>query len=96
MSTTDDLWKTKVAKVRACRDASLAKVEPKLQGLPDTLPLNSTTLPGIVLTEKEREITENFTVKQLLAKLKDRSFSVEEVTRSFLRRAALAHVAVSS
>ncbi|KAL2206341.1 amidase [Sarocladium strictum] len=95
MSTTKDAWKTKVAKVRATRDASLAKVEPKLEDVPDTLPLNSTTLPEIVLTAKEREITEKFTVKQLLGGLRDRSFSVEEVTRAFLRRAALAHAATN-
>lgn len=95
MSATNDIWKTKVASVRASRDASLAKVEPKLDGLPESLPLNSTVLPKTVLTEKEREITENYTVKQLLAKLRERSFSVEEVTRAFLRRATLAHAAVS-
>lgn len=94
MSATTDIWKTKVASVRAARDASLAKVEPKLDGLPESLPINSTSLPKLVLSAKEREITENYTVKQLLAKLRDRSFSVEEVTRAFLRRAALAHAAV--
>ena len=49
MSATTDIWKTKVASVRAARDASLAKVEPKLDGLPESLPINSTSLPKLVL-----------------------------------------------
>ena len=85
----------RVSWARNQRDAALAKVEPRLEGIPDELPVNSQSLPKAVLTKREIEITEKYSVKQLLSKLWDRSFSVEEVTRAFLRRAALAQVAVS-
>lgn len=87
-------WEEKVARVRAKRDESLAKVEPKLEGVPEELPLNSQGLPKLVLTPREIEITEGYTVIELLAVLRERRISVEEVTRAFLRRAALAHAAV--
>lgn len=87
-------WEDKASWARAQRDASLAKVEPKLQGLPDKLPLSSQDLPKSVLTQREIEITENYTVLELLAVLRERKISVEEVTRAFLRRAALAQAAV--
>lgn len=87
-------WQEKVAWAQEHRDSSLAKVEPKLTGLPAELPLNSQSLPKAVLTEREIEITENYTVTELLKVLRERKISVEEVTRAFLRRAALAHAAV--
>ncbi|KAJ4176244.1 hypothetical protein NW755_014526 [Fusarium falciforme] len=49
----------------------------------------------MVLSSKELEITEQYTVLQLLAALRERKLSVEEVTRAFLRRAALAHAATN-
>lgn len=87
-------WQEKVAWARSQRDANLAKVEPRLEGLPDELPLNSQGLPKIVLTPRELEITDGYSVTELLAALRSRKFSVEEVTRAFLRRAALAQSAV--
>lgn len=84
----------KVSWARAKRDMSILKVEPKLQGIPETLPLSSQNLPLEVLTPREREITEGYTITELLAVLRERKILVEEVTRAFLRRAALAHAAV--
>lgn len=89
-------WEDKASWARANRDASLAKVEPKLQGVPDKLPLSSQDLAKSVLTPREIEITENYSVNELLAVLRERKISVEEVTRAFLRRAALAQAAVCS
>lgn len=88
-------WEAKASIARTKRDESVARVEPPLQGLPDTLPLNSQELPKAILTSKEIEITEKYSVTDLLAKLHSRELSAEEVTRAFLRRAALAHFAVS-
>lgn len=88
-------WQDKVAGERAKRDASLRKVDPKIEGMPNDLPVNSRGLPAVVLTEREIKITESYTVTQLLAVLRERTISVEEVTRAFLRRAAVAHLAVS-
>ncbi|KAH7163582.1 amidase signature domain-containing protein [Dactylonectria estremocensis] len=97
MAALQDLksWQDKAAWARANRDAALAKVEPKLQGVPDELPLSSQDLPKAVLTPKEIEITENYSVNELLAVLRERKISVEEVTRAFLRRAALAQAATN-
>lgn len=98
MTSISDLktWEEKASWARTRRDASLAKVEPKLDGIPDadSLPLSSQELPKDVLTPREIEITEKYTVTELLRVLRERELSVEEVTRAFLRRAALAQAAV--
>lgn len=86
----------KIERARARREIGLAKVEPKLEGLPDQLPRNSLKLSASVLTAREIELTEKYDVIELLAILKSREVSVGEVTRAFLRRAAVAHAAVSS
>jgi len=91
----DQSWEQKVSWARAKRDTSLARVEPSLQGFPDELPLNSRGIPQLVLTPREIEITENYTAIELLAVLRERKITVEELTRAFLRRAAVAHAAVS-
>ncbi|KAL1852152.1 hypothetical protein Plec18167_005965 [Paecilomyces lecythidis] len=88
-------WEAKASVARTKRDESLARVEPPLQGLPDTLPQNSQELAKAILTPKEVEITEKYSVTELLAKLHNRELSAEEVTRAFLRRAALAHFATN-
>ena len=88
-------WERRVAEERARRDASIAKLEPKFDGLPTELPLSSQKLPSQFLTDREIEITERYTVPELLAALKARKVSVEEVTRAFLRRAVVAHQAAS-
>lgn len=97
MSELKDLktWQEKAQWARAQRQVNLAKVEPKLKGLPEVLPLSSQGLPKLVLTPRELEITENYSVIELLGAMKQRKISVEEVTRAFLRRAALAQAAVS-
>lgn len=88
-------WEKKVAEERARRDASIAQLEPKLDGFPTELPLSSQKLPSELLTDREIEITERYTVPELLTTLKARKISVEEVTRAFLRRAVIAHKAAS-
>lgn len=87
-------FEDRVAWALSKRDASLAKVEPKFEGIPDQLPQNSQGLAKTVLTPREIEITERYSVPELLAALRERRISVEEVTRAFLRRAALAQAAV--
>lgn len=87
-------WEEKAASVRSVRDNSLAQVVPALEGLPDELPLNSQSIPRSVLSTSEIEITEGYSVTELLTKLRSRELSSEEVTRAFLRRAAVAQVAV--
>ena len=89
-------WQDKAAWAQAKRSASLAKVSPKLVGVPEwnDLPQNSRGLPRSILTPREIELTEDYTITGLLDLLRTREVSVEEVTRAFLRRAALAHAAV--
>lgn len=94
-STKAEIFDTLTSQAKSRRDKSIEKVEPPLQGIPATLPLNSQQIPQAVLTERERDITENYSVIELLEVLKARKLSVEEVTRAFLRRAAVAHAAVS-
>jgi hypothetical protein len=91
-----DSWQDKAVWAQAKRSASLAKVSPKLVGVPewDALPQNSRGLPRDILTPREIELTEDYTITELLHLLRTRGVSVEEVTRAFLRRAALAHAAV--
>ncbi|KAM5357211.1 hypothetical protein ACJZ2D_016499 [Fusarium nematophilum] len=93
--STPKPYEEKVSLARAKRDAGLAKVQPELQGIPNELPLNSQSLPKAVLTAREIEITENYSVVELIAVLRERKVTVEEVTRAFLRRAALAQVATN-
>lgn len=87
-------WEDKALQARSHRDESLAKVQPPLQGLPDQLPRNSQSLPSLVLSEREVEITEKYSVTDLLLKLRSKELSAEEVVRAFLRRAAVAQSAV--
>ena len=93
---TMSTWQEKAAWARDYRDISLKKVEPKLEGLPDELPLNSQGLPEMVLSPREVEITEGYKVTELLKILWERKISVEEVTRAFLRRAAVAQATVGN
>ncbi|KAK0390569.1 hypothetical protein NLU13_0073 [Sarocladium strictum] len=97
--TVQDLhiWQQKASEAHALRDASLAKVDPPLEGIPapDQLPKNSLDLVSKVLTAREIEITEKYGVTELLQVLRERKISVEEVTRAFLRRAALAQVTIN-
>lgn len=89
-------WEVQAQRAQEQRHVSLAKVEPPLQGVPKPhdLPRNSLELVKTVLTPREIEITESYKINELLALLRERQISVEEVTRAFLRRAALAQATV--
>jgi amidase len=88
-------WETQAKIPRKIRDDSLLKVQPPLRGLPDELPQNSQLLPSLVLTLRELELTQNYSVNELLAQLRTRKLSSEELTRAFLRRAAVAQHATN-
>ena len=75
--------------VRQRRDASLSSVKPALPDLPADLPLNVVGLPRELLEPREIEITEK-PAEELVKLLTQGKLSVIEVTKSFLRRAALA------
>lgn len=88
-------WQDISEKARNYRDASLAKVEPPIGHLPTPLPLSSQDLPKQHLTVREYELTQNHDAIQLLSMLRSREVTSEELTRAFLRRAALAQHALN-
>jgi len=88
-------WEEKAKSARDHRDATLSKVEPALAPLPDPLPLCSQDLPQQYLTPREYELTQDYDAIELLELLRTKKLSSEELTRAFLRRAALAQYAVS-
>ncbi|KAI9741783.1 MAG: hypothetical protein M1834_000169 [Cirrosporium novae-zelandiae] len=87
MATT---WQDKAQSARDYRDATLAKVEPPLNGFPNPLPLSSQELPRQLLTPREYELTQNYEISELLEMLRSKKLSSEDLTRAFLRRAAIA------
>jgi hypothetical protein len=96
VSQYPESWQEKAVWAQAKRSASTAKVSPKLVGVPEwnNLPQNSRNLPKEILTPREIELTEHYSITELLHLLRTRAVLVEEITRAFLRRAALAHAAV--
>ncbi|KAH8200883.1 hypothetical protein TruAng_004969 [Truncatella angustata] len=93
--STQKTWQDRVLEAQEFRHQGLGLVQPALSGLPDVLPQNSTSLPVAVLTPRELELTEKYTAVELLERLRSREVSSEEVTRAFLRRAALAQSATN-
>ncbi|KAF2623063.1 amidase [Macroventuria anomochaeta] len=88
-------WEARAEIPRKIRDDSLLKVQPPLRGMPAVPPQNSQTLPNLVLTPRELELTQGYSANELLAKLKTKELSSEELTRAFLRRAAVAQLATN-
>lgn len=91
-----ETWQQKAQGVRDYRDATLSKVEPALPKLADPLPLSSMGIPKQALTAREYELTSNYDALALLEMLRSKKVTSEELTRAFLRRAALAQQAVRS
>jgi amidase len=88
-------WEAQAEIPRRIRDDSLLKVQPPLQGIPDVLPQDSQALPNLMLTPRELELTQNYSVNELLVELRTKRLSSEELTRAFLRRAAVAQLATN-
>ncbi|OQV00659.1 hypothetical protein CLAIMM_06126 [Cladophialophora immunda] len=88
-------WVEKAKSARDYRDETLSKVDPPLEPLPDPLPLSSQDLPKKYLTPREYELTQNYDAVELLEMLRSKKLTSEELTRAFLRRAALAQYAVN-
>lgn len=87
-------WQTRAEVARTARDKSLSRVDPCLGSCPESLPLSSQDLPRQLLTAREYELTQNYDALALLELLRDKKLSSEELTRAFLRRAAIAQHAV--
>lgn len=82
---------SKVQKAIAIRDQSLVSVEPPLRlvDVPSPLPLDVTHIPRSILTSEELRIT-SLDTRELIEEISSKRLSCVEVTRAFLRRAALA------
>lgn len=89
-------WQEKVKVALDRRDASLRKIQPELGALSEQLPLSSQQLAKEHLTEREIELTEKYDAVELLQLLGEKKLTSEELTKAFLRRAALAQYAASS
>ncbi|EXJ93382.1 hypothetical protein A1O1_01774 [Capronia coronata CBS 617.96] len=88
-------WEEKAKSARDYRDSTLSKVEPPFPPLPDPLPLSSQDLPKQYLTAREYELTQNYDAVELLQMLRTKQVTSEELTKAFLRRAALAQYALN-
>lgn len=86
-------WQSIAQRAQDHRDATVAAVQPPIPDLQD-LPLDSTPIPKTILTPEEIAITESDPV-ELLEKLASGALSSVEVTKAFLRRAALAQKLVN-
>lgn len=91
----EPMWKKTASKVQNHRDQGLQHIEPPLPDLPSPLPKNVVELPQQLLSPREVEITRS-SPDHLISHLAAGHWSCEEVTRSFLGRAALSQKLVSA
>ena len=82
-------WEAIAQKAQEYREATLAKIQPHVQGIPTLLPRNVFEALRSKLSSQEIEITE-LPLESLLKQLHDGRLSAVIVTKAFLRRAALA------
>ncbi|TVY81376.1 putative amidase, partial [Lachnellula suecica] len=78
-----------VAQARETRDSSLARIEPPLGKIPSPRSKNVTKIANDLLTARELEITA-LDAPEILTAIREKTYSCVDVTRAFLRRAALA------
>jgi amidase len=82
-------WQATVKAVQDHRDRTMEAIEPKLTDQTAELTLNVTVMPKAVLTETELKLTES-PPEALVAILAVGYVTSCDVTKAFLRRAALA------
>ncbi|QDS68693.1 hypothetical protein FKW77_002767 [Venturia effusa] len=82
-------WQETAKQMQDHRDGTIAAIDPPLPELPAELPLNVTGIPKTILTARELEITES-PPEDLLTVLAAGYVTSTEITKAFLRRAALA------
>lgn len=85
----ENRWAELIQQARQRRDVSISSIKPALPDLPADLPLNVTRIPQELLEAHEVKITEK-SAEELVKLLAEGKLSAVEVTKSFLRRAALA------
>ncbi|KAJ8120996.1 hypothetical protein ONZ43_g2446 [Nemania bipapillata] len=83
-------WQEVAADRQRHRDATIASLNPPLPKLSASdIPLDTTGIPGSILTAKELEITEK-NVEDLVSLLASGQWSAKTVVQAFMRRAAVA------
>ena len=86
-------WQEVAADRQKYRDKTIAAIESPIPEV-NEVPLNTTAIVKQILSSEEIGITESL-VEDLTLKLAKGEISAVTVTKAFLRRAALAQVAVS-
>ncbi|KAE8395864.1 amidase signature domain-containing protein [Aspergillus alliaceus] len=91
MATHEDkpTWQEISQQVQADRDNSIARVEPPVPALPETLPSRVLDVPRDLLSSSEVSITET-SAEELVGSLAAGKLTATVVTTAFLRRAAIA------
>ena len=86
---TKRAWQDVAKEAQGYRDASIKHVTPALPPVPQPLPVNVTDIPRRLLPKHELEITES-SPEDLIEAIARGSLKSINVTKAFLRRAALA------
>lgn len=86
-------WEQVAADRQKHRNFTIGAVEPPVPAVPKELPLNVTGIPKQLLTSEEFKITE-MKVEELVPALAGGKISAVDVTKAFLRRAAVAQALV--
>lgn len=87
-------WRETAKEAQEYRDASIARIHPAVPDVPHSSQLNATSIPGDILKDVEREITESPS-EELLHRLAQGKLKCIDVTNAFLRRAAIAQKLVN-
>ncbi|KAI1748439.1 amidase signature domain-containing protein [Xylaria castorea] len=82
-------WQDVAADRQRHRDATLASLNPPLPTLSADIPLDTTSVPGSILTAEELDITGK-NVEDLIPMLASGQWSAKTVIQAFMRRAGLA------
>lgn len=90
----ETFWQNIALKKQEHRNKSIAKITPSIPDVPHELPRDVTGVPNTLLDAREVEITERST-EALASALALGELTSVEVTKAFLRRAAIAQKLVS-
>ena len=88
-------WQDVAVQKQDHRNRTIAQISPSVPDVPDVLPQNVTGLPSVFLNAREVDITERST-EALASALATGGLTSVEVTKAFLRRAAIAQKLVCS
>lgn len=85
----DVTWQDIAKNAQKHRDASIAQIQPALPDICHNIAQDTTSVPRLVLTERECEITE-ISLEELGARITSGQLTALETVKAYLRRAGLA------